>query len=206
METRWLLWGIVGSVVTLAVLASPCPALAQAGFVWADQPSAKGYEPNREYSYNASGGRNTIGRMGIGAYAVRFGGLGGAGRGRGHVQVTAYGASSDTCKVESWDVPSAAPRDFIVHVRCFSPNGSPTDSQYTVLAGWFSQAGSSPGLSPLPSRPLPVGRGGDKAGGGDGKSDSASSTDARALSNQINALYTMVEELRRRVNDLSAAR
>jgi hypothetical protein len=70
---------------------------------------------------------------------------------------------------------------------------------FTVLAGWptgssgaaGSQSGA--GLPPLSSQPLP----------GAGKADEATDASVRALSDQIAALYHMIETLRARVNELS---
>lgn len=59
------------------------------------------------YSYNSAGGDIRIVRSGTGVYAVRFSGLGGYGAPGGHVQVTAYGMTSQACKVQSWD-PAAS--------------------------------------------------------------------------------------------------
>jgi non-ribosomal peptide synthetase component F len=61
----------------------------------------------------------------------RFAGLGGTGTAGGHVQVTAYGPGSETCKVEKW---SSSADDFIADVRCFDASGHPADARYTVLA------------------------------------------------------------------------
>jgi hypothetical protein len=136
---------VVGSGCVLAVLSAvtfSSPAVAQISYAWANQPSAAEYVPEPLYAYNLSGGRITISRVGIGAYRVRFAGLGGRGKGGGHVQVTPYGDNSDMCKVGRWDYGG---QDFVVDVRCFGANGAAVDSRYTILAGWFG------GLQPLPA-------------------------------------------------------
>jgi hypothetical protein len=111
----------------------PDPVMGRLGFVWADNSTAASYTPSTTYSYNSSGGTITIERTGTGVYRVRFAGLGGHGKAGGHVQVTAYGAGSETAKVQSWNSSGA---DFIVNVRCFDRVGSPIDTRYTVFVRW----------------------------------------------------------------------
>jgi hypothetical protein len=126
-------------------------AAPQVSYAWANHPTASQYDPEPVYSHNASGGRIMISRGGVGVYTLRFVGFGGKGAGGGHVQVTAYGAGADQCKVASWGY--AAP-DFIVNVRCFQPNGAPADTRYTVLAGWpDSPAPALQGATRVPAEP-----------------------------------------------------
>ncbi|WP_110240102.1 hypothetical protein [Nocardioides gilvus] len=77
---------------------------------------------NNGYVYNSSGEDTTVTRNGVGYYAVRFTGVD---LGSGSVHVTAYGSSSDTCKVQSWGAES-------VWVRCFDAAGNPADNRFTV--------------------------------------------------------------------------
>lgn len=129
-------------VVALSAAVSVSSVVAQVGYTWANQPSAAQYEPHPLYSYNPAGGRITISRTGTGAYTVQFAGLGGKGKGGGHVQVTSYGDNSDTCKVMRWGHGSP---DFVVEVRCFDARGAAVDSRFTVLAGWLAEQQLSSG-------------------------------------------------------------
>jgi hypothetical protein len=114
----------------LAALVLPALASAQkSGYVWADNPVSGSYTPSTTYSFNSSAGAITITRSGVGAYAVKFSGLGGNGSAGGNVLVTAYGGGSETCKVVSWDSGGA---DFIANVRCFTDTGSPVDTRYAA--------------------------------------------------------------------------
>ena len=115
--------------ITLAVFAVPVLVAAQkSGYVWANEPASASYIPSSTFSFNSSGGAISITRSGVGAYNVRFSGLGSAATG-GNVLVTAYGGVSETCKVVNWN---AAGADFVVNVRCFSSTGASADSQYSI--------------------------------------------------------------------------
>lgn len=103
------------------------------GYVWANDPAAASYTPSATYSYNSAGGAMTITRSGTGRYSVRFAGLGGGSSSGGNVQVTSYGFGSESCKVQSW---GSGGSDFVANVGCFTANGSPGDSRYTVLVTW----------------------------------------------------------------------
>ena len=116
------------------------------GYVWANSATAASYTPSSIYAYNSAGGPITITHGAVGVYTVTFSGLGSP-RPGGHVQVTAYGATSDTAKVASW---SSAGSDFRVNVRCFNHAGSPVDTLYTVLVMWPPTAGPVPDLGEDP--------------------------------------------------------
>jgi hypothetical protein len=104
-------------------------------FVWANQPGVASYAPSASYSFNSLGLPNTVTRSGVGVYRVLLGGMAGA---NGNVQVTAYGAVNDHCKVASW-VPSGGA--MAVNVRCFNrSNGVPADNRFNVV---FIHAGNS---------------------------------------------------------------
>jgi hypothetical protein len=47
----------------------------------------------------------------------------------GHVQVTAYAAGSERCKVQGWTSTLTAKN---VNVRCFNAAGAPANSRYVV--------------------------------------------------------------------------
>jgi hypothetical protein len=121
-------------LIVIAALALPSLALAQkSGYVWADNATSASYTPNTTYSFNSSGGPIAITRSGIGAYAVKFSGLGGGSSSGGNVQLTAYGSGSGSCKVASW---SSSGTDFIANVRCFNSTGSPVNTQYAISVVW----------------------------------------------------------------------
>ncbi len=109
-----------------------CPPQRLA-YAWANNPTAAAYTPSLMYSYNSSGGPITVTRAGVGRYSVKFAGLGGNGIAGGHVQVTAYGPGSETCKVQNW---ASAGADFVVNVRCFRSPGASLDTRYTILVIW----------------------------------------------------------------------
>ena len=118
----------VDSMYTVRVAwNNPASAAHGNGYAWADNPTGASYTPNATYSFNSSGGAIGITRSGVGTYAVKFSGLGGNGAG-GNVQVTAYGADAETCKVASW---AFAPTDFTANVRCFR-GGAPVDTRYSI--------------------------------------------------------------------------
>ena len=97
------------------------------GYVWANDPLAASYTPSTTYQRNSTGQLNTINRIGVGYYQVVFENLGiyyG-----GTVDVTAYGAGSENCKVQNWG-PTLA--DQIVYVRCFDAAGNAVDTQFTA--------------------------------------------------------------------------
>jgi hypothetical protein len=47
------------------------------------------------------------------------------------VQVTAYGSTSDTCKVVSWGAAPGGGTD--IRVACFGASGQPVDTYFTIL-------------------------------------------------------------------------
>lgn len=103
--------------------------LKVSGYAWADQPLAASYTPMLGYQHNSSGGTNTITRIAIGAYAVRFPGLSGGGTVGGTAHVTAYGAGPESCKMKGWNSVGG---DIVVDVRCFDGSGAPVDTQYDI--------------------------------------------------------------------------
>ena len=75
-----------------------------------------------DYNYNA-GDSPTSTKSATGVYSVVFPGLD---LSAGHVQVTAYGSTNETCKVGGWGGTA-------VTVRCFDNAGNPVDTRFTVL-------------------------------------------------------------------------
>ena len=96
------------------------------GFVWADQPATASYSPSAGYSFNSTGGANTINRVGTGSYRIEMAGLGQA---NGNVQVTSYGATSNHCKVSYW-----YPLGTILNVGvlCYTEAGVAADTMFVA--------------------------------------------------------------------------
>jgi hypothetical protein len=93
------------------------------GYLWADQPSATTtYTPSLPYQWNSAGQRNTVQRNGVGSYLATFPGVTVNG---GSVEVTAYGSSSDYCKIGFWG-------NNVVEVNCYNNSGAPVDSRFTL--------------------------------------------------------------------------
>jgi hypothetical protein len=95
-------------------------------YAWANLQASPSYTPSTTYQYNSTGALNTITRSGVGVYQVRLPGLNAI---SGHAQVTAYGAGSTRCKVQSWNTSGAAK---LVNIRCFDTAGAPADSRYVL--------------------------------------------------------------------------
>lgn len=130
----------IDSRYTVKALWNGNPVTRQ-GYVWANNSAAASYTPDPLYSSNSSGGPITIDRTAVGAYVVTFSKLGkGAGAG-GHVQVTAYGGGSNTCKVVNWDSNNSD--DFVANVRCFNSAGAQADTQFNLSVSW-PNAGALP--------------------------------------------------------------
>ncbi len=99
------------------------PTAEKYGYLWADASAGA----NATYQYNSTGAANTVARSGQGTYVAKFPGL--ADYDKGTVNVTAYGSSNDTCKVERWNSVDA---DLLVTVRCFTSTGLAADTSFTV--------------------------------------------------------------------------
>jgi hypothetical protein len=104
----------------------PQSAAYPVAYVWANSPTSSSYTPSTTYQFNPSGAANTITRLGTGSYAVLLPSLGGA---FGHIEVTAYGTSSDRCKVVNWGPTGTAQQ---VNVDCFTSGGAAADSMFTM--------------------------------------------------------------------------
>jgi hypothetical protein len=107
---------------------------ADTAYVWAFDQSSPSYDAASLYSYNSTGGANTITHTpGTGSYAVS---LAGQDLSKGTVEVTAYGSGSAYCKVVSWFGSS-------VNVACFDGAlGTPVESRFTVLFSTRSPNGT----------------------------------------------------------------
>jgi hypothetical protein len=132
--TRILMIAAVAAAALTTLVATPAHASPStgAGFVWADNSTAASYTPNATYNYNSTDpfdAVNTVARTvdEVGPlYTVRFPDLGRLG---GTVQVTAYGAGSVECQVQSW---SPFGDDQLVRVRCYNDAGTAVSSRFTV--------------------------------------------------------------------------
>lgn len=94
-------------------------------YVWANNPTASSYTPASTYQWNSANLNNTIARFGTGTYQVTIPGFSSVG---GTVAVSAYGSSSDRCRVVSW-YPSSG--NLLVNVACTNGN-QPHDSLFTL--------------------------------------------------------------------------
>jgi hypothetical protein len=96
------------------------------GYVLADRPTSGRYEPGDEWQCNSRHGRNSVRRDRVGAYTVRFPGLGVDG---GTVEVTAAGGAAGMCGVVDWR-PSDDGKDMLVRVWCADHAGAPADTAF----------------------------------------------------------------------------
>lgn len=121
---------IAGLTVATTVHAAPAASSPRFGYayVWANLPTTANYTPSPPYNLNSTNPlvKNTVHRNGTGSYTVRLPNLGAV---SGTVLVTAYGATTNYCKVVSWG-PSGTAQ--LVNVRCFTRFGGLTDTQYTL--------------------------------------------------------------------------
>jgi len=102
------------------------------GYALADQPTAAGpYVPAAATRFNSGGGTIKITRTAPGVYSVRFAGLGRTPGQRDNVQVSAYSNVPTYCKPDLWNASGV---DLVVPVSCFSPDGTPTDSRFNIVA------------------------------------------------------------------------
>ncbi len=112
-----------------APTAGPAATLRGFGWVWADQEVAGGvYYPSASYQYSSglAGTVNYSYRYATGKYRVTIRNV----NGDGTPHVTAYGGTTNRCKVQSW-VPYAG-RDTDVLVNCFTRTGAPVDSKFSL--------------------------------------------------------------------------
>jgi hypothetical protein len=115
--------------VTWVLAPAANAAVTGSAYVWANDPTSSSYTPNTLYQYNSTGSWNTVSRQGTGQYTINLPGLGAS---RGTVLVTAYGSTSNYCKVVRWSPNQFTPTLQQVFVNCFTASGAPADSQYTM--------------------------------------------------------------------------
>jgi hypothetical protein len=108
-------------------------------------PSGTGsVQGHTTYRHNPTGGDVFSTRNGTGDYTVRFDGLGRrATSDREGVIVNAYNTNA-TCQPASWTTTG---EDLDVAVRCFQPNGTATDAQFSVLVVDGARTGATLGFA-----------------------------------------------------------
>src|SRR3954464_6277588 len=110
-------------------------------YVYANQPATATYTPMLATQYNSRGGVNTITHDGSGDYVVRLPGLGPLAEGT--VKVTYAQSGNGTCNVVRWRPEG---HDQLVHVRCFTATGAPTDAFFTLTYANHVSVLGDPGL------------------------------------------------------------
>jgi hypothetical protein len=96
-------------------------------YAWANKSSSPSYTPDPHFSASKPGGDITIARHSPGIYTVSFAGAGTAIR--SHVQLTAYGNTSNQCRVQGWG-PNGAGQ--AVGVECYDIDGNAADTRFTI--------------------------------------------------------------------------
>jgi hypothetical protein len=110
------------------------PALADQrwadGYAVIDNPTATPFTPPSDFSYNRAGGRISVQRPAgsTGRYIVTFAGLSAALGTKSTVHVTSGGVVNSYCKPMTGTLVSDK-----VEVRCFYTNGTPANSEFTIL-------------------------------------------------------------------------
>ncbi len=133
---RWLVEKVSPTLANLSQALSR----GAAAFVWTQQTTGT-FTASDAFSYNSSGAANTVTNLSTGRYRVDLPNLGGE-KG-GNAQVTAYGGSSNRCKVENW---TSSGTTLQVFVSCFTAGGALTNSQFTAsYAGRLFVPGSEGG-------------------------------------------------------------
>ncbi|MFE1288842.1 hypothetical protein [Streptomyces sp. NPDC058751] len=134
---------LMAGLLTATATAAPAEAapVRSHGYVHADKPDApegESYAPRR--SVNSAGGENKVVRAGTGEYWVFMAELGTRrDSNRGVAHVTAHGTSNAYCSIRyiSRYSAEAAPEAWTgvwLSLRCFTPEGALTDSEFT--ASW----------------------------------------------------------------------
>jgi hypothetical protein len=136
----------LGAFVVVGLLSARARA-QEGGWAFADQPTASDYAPKFAYSWNSTGGSIVLTNTGVGVYEARFSGLGGLVGGT--VLVSSYNDPTGAysyCNVDNWrnDGVPGSPR-LLITVRCYSANGNPVHSRYTLIYSRFT--GSTPSYS-----------------------------------------------------------
>ena len=99
----------------------------QMGYQWVSSFFTDTASASATYTYNSSGGTNTVSSSSAGNYTVVFDGLGNTNEG-GFAMASSYNFTDVNCHVTSWDTTTAA-----VNVSCFNSDGIATNSDFTVI-------------------------------------------------------------------------
>ncbi|WP_232792548.1 hypothetical protein [Actinacidiphila yeochonensis] len=123
---------VLGAVLLPAAGRAAAAVPDQWGFAYLDNPTPPpGYapDPSRQWGSWPSPGSNlvTVDQTGLGTYTVHFPQIAGK---NGIAHSTAVTATGDSCQISGWS-PNGANED--VGVSCFSPTGTPDNSEFTVL-------------------------------------------------------------------------
>ncbi|MDI1437477.1 hypothetical protein [Polyangium sorediatum] len=110
-------------------------------YVRANEATTSAYTPDLRFQFNSTGANNTVARLGAGRYTVTLPGQTAVG---GTVEVTAYGAGSDHCKVASW---TQLGDDMVVSVRCFDSAGALSDSMFDLNFANATHVNGAPSYS-----------------------------------------------------------
>ncbi len=102
------------------------PSSGGIAFLWGNQPTTTDYTPSSLYSFNSTGGVNTVHRENTGLY---FAFLPGFTRNGGNPQVTAYGGVAARCEIVDWYHNRAGAN---VVVQCVNAAGTPTDEYFSL--------------------------------------------------------------------------
>jgi hypothetical protein len=113
-----------------------------ASYAWADQPTTSSYHPDPGYSKGLISVDTSSTALTVstpitithvanspGRYQVRFPSMALNRASPSNVIVSAYGWSSETCKLVSW---SSSGSDGIANVACYTAAGAPVDALFTV--------------------------------------------------------------------------
>jgi hypothetical protein len=137
-------WQTVGTDITVSVLCfnavgtpldtrfniaygtQPSEVSAHA-YLWANDPVSASYTPDPTYQYNTTCAANQMQHGGPGTYLAKFPGL--ADGHQGTLKITAYGKSSDYCKVLDWWTSGP---DVLADLRCRTAAGVHFDGQLTA--------------------------------------------------------------------------
>jgi hypothetical protein len=117
------------------------PSSGSIAFLWANQPSVaigSTYTPDSSYSYNSTGGTNTVTHENTGIFFAYLPGF----RQRGNVQVTAYGDTAARCEVADWYQNHSGTN---VSVYCVNAANVATDEYFSLsyTEGTTAAAGPS---------------------------------------------------------------
>lgn len=96
---------------------------AESAYLWTSSTAGA---VSSSYSYNSTGGSNTVAHPSTGTYTVTLNGLNSA---NANVLVTPYGTGTNRCRVGGWSASSSATT---VTVQCNTAAGVAADSQFAL--------------------------------------------------------------------------